>query len=532
MSSKTITEKKDQTPPPDRWRVAPEQAPSVMGEPAPTFARVLGMIGLLLVMAGAMVLLINNYGSKSTLAAYLGPGWGTFIGVLGMGLMLYHAVQDADIEMRRAYMVFGYLWLIVGAIVSVIPADGQVGARFLPYGFTCFSLGLLFLTAFLRNENEARQRDLAIYVLGSLGVALGVGGFLFGSIFAHFLFPRGVVVVLLALPFWWAFVSLRGTSNDQGYNAGLSMGAVGLFFFTIALIRSLIPPLAAYFRWGGGSSDYLMPYGLVLLGCGAVYFVVAVLLCSDAQIVVQTRRELISYFQSPLAYIIILGFGLLAAYMFILFVVYYLWTSGIPRAQLEPIVRFYLASGIYPVSLVIVVPMLTMRLFSEEKRSGTLEMLLTTPLKEWVLVVSKFLAALFFLMLIHLPWALEFVGLRDIGDKPFDYRPLLAFFVALLFTGANMVAMGLLFSSLTRNQLAAALLTFVALLVLITLKSFQDFLTKDGPLYVIVEHLSFLDVLLKSLEGRLALRDLFIQLSACVFWLFLTTKVLESRKWR
>jgi len=95
-----------------------------------------------------------------------------------------------------------------------------------------------------------------------------------------------------------------------------------------------------------------------------------------------------------------------------------------------------------------------------------------------------------------------------------------------------MVAMGLFFSSLTRNQLAAALLTFVALLVLITLKSFQDFLTKDGPLYVIVEHLSFLDVLLKSLEGRLALRDLFIQLSACVFWLFLTTKVLESRKWR
>ncbi|MFL5243253.1 MAG: ABC transporter permease [Gemmataceae bacterium] len=532
MSTRAVIEKKDQTPAPGRWTVAPEQAPSVMGEPAPMFARVLGMIGLLLVMAGSLILLINNYGSKSTLAAYLGPGWGTFIGVFGIGLMLYHAVQDADLEMRRAYMVFGYLWLVIGAIVSVIPADGHAGARFLPYGFTCFSLGLLFVSAFLRNETEARQRDLAIYVLGGIGVALGVGGFLFGSIFTQFLFPRGVVVVLLALPFWWAFASLRGTSTDQGYYAGVAMGATGLLFFVIALIRSVIPPLAGYFRWSGNYAGYLMPYGLVLMGCGAVYFLVAVLLCSDAQVVVQTRRELISYFQSPLAYIIILGFGLLAAYMFLLFVLFYLWTNGIPRAQLEPIVRYYLASGIYPVSLVIVVPMLTMRLFSEEKRSGTLEMLLTTPLSEWVLVVSKFLAALFFLMLIHLPWALEFVGLRDIADKPFDYRPLLAFFVALLFTGANLVAMGLFFSSLTRNQLTAALLTFVGLLILVTAKSFQEFLTKDGLLYIIVEHLSFLDVLVKSLEGRLALRDLFIQISACVFWLFLTTKVLESRKWR
>src|SRR5258707_5374687 len=84
MSSKTITEKKDQTPPQDRWRAAPEQAPSVMGEPAPTFARVLGMIGLLLVMAGAMVLLINNYGSQYTLAAYLCPRWAPFICAVGL----------------------------------------------------------------------------------------------------------------------------------------------------------------------------------------------------------------------------------------------------------------------------------------------------------------------------------------------------------------------------------------------------------------------------------------------------------------
>jgi len=532
MSSKAIVDNKDQTPPPGKWRVAPEQAPSVMGEAGPLFARIMGAIGLLLVLVGSLILLISNYGPKTTLAAYLGTGWATFAGVLGIGLMLYHAALDADFEIRRAYMIFGYLWLLAGAIVSIIPADGQVGARFLPYGFLCLVIGLLFLTSFLRSETDAYLLDLATYVLGGVGLALGVGGFLFGSIFPGFLFPTGVVVILLGLPFWWAFVSLRGTSSDQGYYAGLGMGAAGLLFLAIAFMRSAIPPLMVYFHWNAGNSDYLMPYGLVIMGCGAVYLIASLLLCSDAQVVVQTRRELISYFQTPLAYFVILGFGLLAAYMFLFFAARVLWASGVPRPQFEPIVRFYLAQGIYPISLIIVLPMLTMRLFSEEKRSGTLEMLLTTPLNEWVLVVSKFLAGLFFLMLIHLPWGLEFVGLRVIGEKPFDYRPLLAFYVALLFTGANLVAMGLFISSLTRNQLVAALLTFVALLFLLTVQSFQDFLTKDGPLYVMVERLSFLDVLMKSLDGRLALRDLFFQVSAAVFWLFLTTKVLESRKWR
>jgi ABC-2 type transport system permease protein len=533
MSGKATIEKHTDTPLPARWHAATEQAPSIVGQPAPTLARALGMFGLLLVMAGAIVLLINNFGSRSTLATFIGPAWGTIIGLCGLGLMLFHAVQDGDVDMRRAYMIFAYLWLIVGVIVSLIPQEGAVGTRFLPYGLTCFAIGLLFLSAFLRNESEALQREAATYVLGGIGVALGVGGFLFGGIFADFLFPKGVVLVLLALPFWWAFVSLRGTSSDQGYYAGLGMGTLGLLFFLIALGRSALPPLFTYFRWMTDYRDYLMPYGLVLMGCGAVYFLVSLLLCSDLQLVVQTRRELTSYFQTPLAYIVIIGFALLAAYMFLLFVLFYLWTSlGTPRPQLEPIVRFYLDYGIYPVSLIIVIPTLTMRLFSEEKRSGTLEMLFTTPLNEWVLVLSKFFAALFFLMLIHLPWGLEFVGLRAIGDKPFDYRPLLAFFVALFFVGTNLIAMGLFFSSLTRNQLAAALLTFVALLLMVTAKTFQEFLTKDSGLWIIMDHLSFLEVIRKSLEGRMALRDLFFQLSACVFWLFLTTKVLESRKWR
>jgi ABC-type transport system involved in multi-copper enzyme maturation permease subunit len=188
---------------------------------------------------------------------------------------------------------------------------------------------------------------------------------------------------------------------------------------------------------------------------------------------------------------------------------------------------------IFPVICAIfVVPVLTMRTLSEEQRTGTMEMLLTAPVNETSIVISKFLAMFVFYMIVWLPWALYLVGLRVEGGKEFDYLPLLAFFIALAASGAGFIGMGVFFSSLTRNQLAAAILTFVGM-VLLTLFYFIRFILPLGEtLSAVFQHMSYIDLWINAVQGKLTSRDLLFHISAAVFWLFLTVRVLESRKWR
>src|SRR5205807_651435 len=116
----------------------------------------------------------------------------------------------------------------------------------------------------------------------------------------------------------------------------------------------------------------------------------------------------------------------------------------------EPIVRRYIVDLIPVIAQMFVVPVLTMRLLSEEKRTGTLEMVLTVPVNELTITLSKFLAAWIFYLLTWLPTFLFLVALRAMGEKEFDYRPLLSFNFAVMATGAGFIAMGLFFSSITR----------------------------------------------------------------------------------
>src|SRR5260370_40137114 len=101
---------------------------------------------------------------------------------------------------------------------------------------------------------------------------------------------------------------------------------------------------------------------------------------------------------------------------------------------IEPIVQHYVFGFIPVVLLIFMVPILTMRLLSEEKRTGTLEVLLTVPVNETTVVMSKFLAALIFFLLAWLPWGLFLIALRIQDGKPFDFLPLLSFLLALTFS--------------------------------------------------------------------------------------------------
>jgi ABC-type transport system involved in multi-copper enzyme maturation permease subunit len=537
--SKAITERRDDSPQALRWQTPAELAPSAIEDAAPVVSRWIGAFGLALFVMGGIALVMYFFFQGSRL---IGPGLGGFLFLLGVGGLLYHAANDADLQVRRVYMGVGLLLLLLGAGFSVVPMLGQGGpaaSRLLPWGLPCFVAGLLFTMAFVRNETTAKTRDLAVYAVGGLGAVMALVGFIFGQVYPKtFLLPHGALLIVLGLVFLWAFMALRGRGDDLGYLAGLGTGLVGLVFFLIALGRWIIPILLVKLKMMQvAPSGFVLPFGLVLMVGGLLYVALAAAVCSERQFIVLTRRELGAIFHSPLAYLVLVGYTLLGWYIYATFITP-LWqldmAAGIstPRSVLEPIVARYLLNWLPIMCVIMLVPVITMRLFSEEHRTGTLEMMFTAPVEEWVVVLSKFAAALIFFLVVWLPWGLYLIDLRAEGGTAFDYLPLLGFGVALLFNGAGFVSMGLFFSSLTRNQLIAAVFTFVGMFFLLAVFWVKDLPFVPDAIQTALEHLSFVDMWFNAIQGKLATRDMIVYGSATVFWLFLSVKVLESRKWR
>lgn len=525
MPSKAIAESPEYSSPSDLWRPARETAPSVIRAEDPTVARWLGLAGLLLVTVGSVALVATALGKGS----WVGPIWGGLCSVTGMGLLLFHATVDAELQVRRTYGVLGYLWLAAALVITVLPINGPPGTQFFPYGFLFLSLALCFLLPFARNETEVAWRRNVVAVLGLVGLALALTGLIGGTVSQKFLLgergPYGLLLSLLGLGYLWAFIGMRGTADDRAYRAGLALGAAGVTVFLVALIRSIVATVSH-------SDPYLVPAGLLLMGLGLLYAFISIGLCSDNVLVVLTRRELTAFFYSPIAYFVLFGITLVAWVAFLLFI------SQIIEAQsqfgspmVEPIVRYYIIAWFPVFCVTLAVPALTMRLLSEEKRTGTLEVLLTAPLGEANVVVSKFLAALIFFMVAWLPWGLFLVALWLLGGQSFDYHPLLSFFIALAATGAGFLSMGLFFSSLTRNQIIALILTGVMMVALLMVYFMKQLLPPESVGNIVLTQMSYIDFWINSLSGTLSPRLLVFHVSAALFWLFVTVKVMEARKW-
>jgi ABC-2 type transport system permease protein len=203
--------------------------------------------------------------------------------------------------------------------------------------------------------------------------------------------------------------------------------------------------------------------------------------------------------------------------------------GGLPEA----IVVNYIISFIPVVVHMFFVPALTMRLLSEEQRSGTLEVMLTAPVNEVSVVIGKFLAAWIFYNLLWLPWWIFLVSLRYFGNEEFDYRPILSFNVALAVISAGFISMGLFCSSLTSNQIVAAVFTFVGMMTHLALYFSQGLpWFSSGPIAEAMQYVNFIDLWIESLRGTIAPRYLVFHLSLTIFFLFATVKVLEARKWK
>ena len=463
----------------------------------------------------------------------------------------------------------------------------------LPWGAGAALVGLVFAIPFVRHEDDARYRTVAQLVILGVGGLLCVGALVAGLVWPDTLVGSGLVVALLGLGFVGAFLGTEDTSEGLGYWAAVGLGVVGGAALVLAIGQTVVPtvlhdgpaalknPRQEYDAWkvvgrvlliaaGLGLAavgavgrvppwvrgavvviglawavvfvvgtfaspvsippkPYLVPYGLVLGGIGLLYLFTAVATTDDTPVVVLTRRELAAYFYSPIAYICLLGATVLAALGYGWFVILLL-DQEVPVP--EPILARYPGLEIMSAfQAVFLVPALTMRLFSEEKRTGTLEVLLTAPVAEWAVVLSKFLASWAFFVGCWLPAGLFLIALRVAGGESFDYRPLLSYYLAVATTGAGFIGMGLFFSSVTRNQVVAAVLTFAAMMVLLLTVVSSNVIKLGVSLTVVLGKLDFLSLWSDALAGQLPVTSVLIWLSVGVFWLFLTVKLLEARKW-
>ncbi len=498
MSSKAITQPQGPRPGGD-WQSRQETAPSVLRSDDPGFARVVGMIGAASVIFGGMALILQGTGRITP----LGTGWSSFLLAAGVAGLLFHAAFDWDLQFRRLYMLFGSVVVIVGVFLAVVPYNGQMGSLF-GHGFLCLLLGLLFLLAFLRNETDAWMRRSVYNALGILGGLMAVVGLVGGNVKGEFLTPIGLLLSVLGLIYATAYVAGVGVSDDRGYRAGLGLGVLGVLVFVVALGRSALPPLFYRWHWTQNQpADYLVPYGLLLMALGLLYVCVSLLLCSDWTLIVLTRRELGSMFYSPIAYIVLFVFVIAHwwAYFWVL--------SGMLLSEAsspEPIVSNFILQWSAVISTIVVIPVLTMRLLSEEKRAGTLEVLLTAPVDEGAVVISKFLAACVMFLTMWVPFGLFLVYLRLGGGSEFDYRPLFSFTIGLAVTSAAFVSMGVFFSSLTRSQVASGVLTFAGMLSLTLLFLVGGMLSRfmaSSAWVTVLKHLSYIDVWIDTLDGRL-----------------------------
>ena len=448
----------------------------------------------------------------------------TVMTILGLCFLLFHAAFDRDVQLRRLYMVFGFAVVTLGLILCVVPYPDKMGDQF-RWASPCLVIGLLFLISFLRHEDDPAIRNYSQLFLGGVGAVLAIAGLLGGFLKVDYFLPMGLVLGLVGLFFIAGFIASRGISDDLGFYAAIGLCLLGLLIILIALSRSIFP--AEGYRFFVSQGFLFLVTGLLAIALGAG-------LSLDWPLFVLARRELGSFFLSPIAYLTLFGFALVAGLQYFTFVSGLFATAdaeGRAPLLMEPIVFYYFWS-LLPVIVVIFVPsVLTMRLLSEEQRTGTMEVLLTAPVDETVVVFSKFIAALIMFLIVWIPFGLYLVAIPLMGGQPFDYRPLLGFLVTLTVTGAGFIGMGLFFSSITRNQIAAGVLTLAGMMVLTMAHLSRDFVS-DPTIRKVLFHMSYIDLWWETLKGKILPQYLLFYLSLASLSLFLTVKVLESRKWR
>ena len=246
------------------------------------------------------------------------------------------------------------------------------------------------------------------------------------------------------------------------------------------------------------------------------------------------RKELRSYFVSPVAYILLALYAVIMGFFFWFFLSRFAM-AGLEmqmRGQMFPMsVNEYVVRPILSNVSVIglfLIPLITMRLFAEEKRTGTIELLATSPVRDLEIVVGKWLAAFGLYACMLLLGALNFAFLFKYG-RP-DWKPMLVQYLGLFLQAGAMVALGGFISTLTKNQIIAGAITFATCLMLLLF----GWLTAFGSTgwANVLAYLSVFTHLESFERGVLDSKDAIFYATVILLGLFLTSRSMESLRWR
>ncbi len=247
------------------------------------------------------------------------------------------------------------------------------------------------------------------------------------------------------------------------------------------------------------------------------------------------KKEMHGYFVSPIAYVVLGIFILLSGYFFQALLAYFHLVSM--QSALNP----GLAGSLNPtegilrplfrnlsVILLLLLPAVSMRLFAEERKSGTIELLFTYPIRDGELLLGKFCAAaalytLMLLLTVSAPIMLAFF-------VPLEWGAVASGYLGLLLLGLAFLALGTLISAVTKNQIVAAIGAFGALLLFWVIGWSAD--SAGGTFGTVLTHLSIINHYESFSKGVIETKDLIYYLDFTVFFLFLTWRVLDSKLWR
>ena len=241
-----------------------------------------------------------------------------------------------------------------------------------------------------------------------------------------------------------------------------------------------------------------------------------------------TRRELGGYFMSMTGYIIIATAMFLMGFSFVAL----LW-----KIQTEPTTMpvTELLTPFFWAVFVLTTPIITMRLFAQEKFSGTFETLMTTPVSDFEVVLAKFTAALVFYIVMWLPFVgCLFVVRHYTSDPaPFDSGAFGATFLGILLLGCLYLSLGCFASAITRSQVTAAMISLVcgACLFLVGLLADKIPAPADWQAQVLAS-LAFFEQMRDFSRGVVDTRSVVLFVTLTLFFLFLTLRIVESRRWK
>ena len=246
------------------------------------------------------------------------------------------------------------------------------------------------------------------------------------------------------------------------------------------------------------------------------------------------HKELRGYFSSPIAYIVIGLFALTYGYFFYALLLFFdrqsMQMAGMGAGQTLN-VNEQLISPAFQNTMVVflfILPMVTMRTYSEEKRSGTIELLLTAPLTDFDIIMGKFLGAMA-LYASMLAITLVHVGVLFAIGNP-EWKPIATSYLGMLLMGGCFVSIGLLISSLTKNQIVAGMITFGVFLMLWVINWIASFM---GPTtQQVLNYLSITDHLDDFTKGIIDTKHLVYYVSFITFGLFLTARSVDTERWR